>query len=121
MESTFSKIPDNTRLCGAGNRLVGRDAIQRDLGSCELVNIIYLSKSKGKVLYLGQSAAILSIQTREINRLRDTLWTWIPRYWWTKKLYVSWQHVSIAQKANHVLDSSNRRVASRVRGVISLP
>lgn len=121
MESTLSKFLDDSRLCGAGDTLEGRDAHQRDLGRLERwdhVNIIYFNKAKGKVLHLAQSKSILSIWTRETNRLRATLWTWIWGYWWTGKLYMSWQHVSVAQKVNHVLDCFKRRVASRVRVVI---
>lgn len=74
IKSTFSKFPDNTRLCRAGDRLEGRDAIHRALGMLEVWpcehHLIQQVQGQGP-------ESILSIQSREINRLRTTLWTWI--------------------------------------------
>lgn len=51
----LSKLAADTELCAVA-MLVGRDAIQRDLGRAEEwihVNLTEFSKARGKVLHLG--------------------------------------------------------------------
>lgn len=49
IEPTLNEFPDDTRLCGAGDMMEGRDTIQSDLGRLErwdCVNIMKSSKDK---------------------------------------------------------------------------
>ena len=58
IECPFSKFANNTKLCGAVNKLGGRDAIQRDPGRLDRwarANLMKFYKAKCKVLHMGQA------------------------------------------------------------------
>jgi len=60
IESTLSKFADHTKLCGAVDRLEGRDVIHRDLDRLErwaCANLMKFNKAKYKVLHVDRSNA----------------------------------------------------------------
>jgi len=60
IECTFSKFPDDTKLCGAIDTLQEKDAIERDLDRFERwarANLMKFDKTKCKVLHMGQGNA----------------------------------------------------------------
>ncbi|GAB0190135.1 cAMP-dependent protein kinase inhibitor alpha [Grus japonensis] len=57
IECTLSKFVNDTKLCGAVNKLEGRDVIQRDLDRLErwiCMNTMKFNKAKCKVLHMGR-------------------------------------------------------------------
>lgn len=65
IECTLNPFPKTTNLSDAADTLEGWDAIQWDLNKLKEwahVNLMMFNKVKGKLLHMGQSKSLLSIQ-----------------------------------------------------------
>lgn len=100
IESTLSKPAADTKLCGAVEKLEGRDAMQRvpdklEMGAC--ANLSNFNEAKCKVLYLGQgNPSTSTVGVEKESRLAPGRKT--SKCFWTKKLKMSCQGTSAAQK-----------------------
>jgi len=119
IECTLSKSADDTKLCGAVDKLKGRDAIQRDLDRLErwaCANLMSFNKAKCKALHISWSNPKYkyrlyrewtesSPEEKALGMSDD------------KKLNMTRQCVLAAQ-ANRILGCIKNSVASRLREVI---
>ncbi|KAJ7399567.1 hypothetical protein BTVI_114009 [Pitangus sulphuratus] len=118
-ECTLSKSANDTKLCGAVNKLKGRDAIQRDLERLKrwaCANLMKCKMANYKVLQLGQGnpkhqnrlggEQFESSSEEDLGLLAD------------EKLIMTQQCAFAAQKATCTLGSTKRSVARKGREVI---
>ncbi|PKU47067.1 rna-directed dna polymerase from mobile element jockey-like [Limosa lapponica baueri] len=120
IECTLRKFANDTKLCGAVNKLEGKDAIQRDLDRLERsasVNLMKFNKAKCKVQQVGwgnpKHRYRLGGEWTESRPEERDLKVLVH-----EKPNVTQQCVPVAQKANLILGCIKRSVASKPREVI---
>ena len=119
IESTLSKFPGVTKLCGAVDMLEGQNDIQRVLNrleQCVQENLKRFNKVRCKVLHLG-SGTPLSGQAKGCKGRVQPCQKG-PGVVVDGKLDTSQQCALTAQKANCILGCIKHSLASRAREVI---
>ena len=117
IECILSNFADDTKLSSAINEAQRRDAIQMDLDKLErwaFVSLMNFNKAEYKVWHLGQG------NPRYVYKLGEDLTesSLAEKDLVDEKLNMSQQCVLAAWKANGILGSTKREVASSARKVI---
>ncbi|KAJ7428330.1 rna-directed dna polymerase from mobile element jockey-like [Pitangus sulphuratus] len=120
IKCTLRKFADDTKLCGAVEKLEGRDVIQRDLDRLERwarANLRKLNKAKCKLLHLdrGNSKHKYSLDGEwiESSPVEKDLGVLVA-----EKINMTWQCALAAQKTKHILGCIKSSMTSRSREVI---
>ncbi|GAB0189864.1 mitochondrial enolase superfamily member 1 [Grus japonensis] len=120
MECTLSKFADDTKLGGVAHTLESWAAIQQDLDRLESWaerNLMKFNKGKCRVLHVGRNNPMhqyrLGVDLLGSSSAEKDLGVLVD-----SKLSMSQQCALVAKKANGILGSVKKSVASRPREVI---